>query len=151
MCVCVCVCVFARVCCAQGACAAHGLHVRAWLPAVLLLLRLPVVLTPPARTQTCTPNHPPPHTHTHTPRRYERDVDPPLSEAQQYIVRDMSGLAYCHLLAVGSVDGLVEASRQSRVCAGAANPVACTIFRCARCCAAVCCVAVCTVHTTRVA
>lgn len=41
----------------------------------------------------------------------------------------MDGLGYCHLLAVGSVDGLVEASRQSRVCAGAANQVACTIFR----------------------
>lgn len=28
-----------------------------------------------------------------------------------------------------SVDGLVEASRQSRVCAGAANDIACMIFR----------------------
>ena len=61
--------------------------------------------------------------------RYDADVDPPLSAAQQYIVNDMDALGYCHLLAVGSVDGLVEASRQSRVCAGAANQVACTIFR----------------------
>ncbi len=29
----------------------------------------------------------------------------------------------------GSVDGLVEASRQSRVCAGAANEVMCAVFR----------------------
>lgn len=57
-------------------------------------------------------------------------MDPPLSTAQQYIAHEMDALGYCHLLAVGSVDGLVEASRQSRVCAGAANQVACTIFRC---------------------
>lgn len=56
-------------------------------------------------------------------------MDPPLSAAQQYVVHEMDALGYCHLLAVGSVDGLVEASRQSRVCAGAANQVACTIFR----------------------
>jgi hypothetical protein len=61
--------------------------------------------------------------------RYARDVNPPLSAAQQYVVDAMSPLGYCHLLAVGSVDGLVEASRQSRVCAGAANEVACAIFR----------------------
>lgn len=30
---------------------------------------------------------------------------------------------------LGSVDGLVEASRQSRVCAGAANEVMCAVFR----------------------
>lgn len=30
---------------------------------------------------------------------------------------------------VGSVDGLVEASRQSRVCGGAANEIMCAIFR----------------------
>ena len=32
-------------------------------------------------------------------------------------------------LSAASVDGLVEASRQSRVCAGAANDIACMIFR----------------------
>jgi hypothetical protein len=32
-------------------------------------------------------------------------------------------------MAAGSLDGLVEASRQSRVCAGAANEVASTVFR----------------------
>lgn len=64
------------------------------------------------------------------PVRYAADVDPPLSPAQQYVSNSMDVLGYCHLLAVGSVDGLVEASRQSRVCAGAANPVSCAIFRC---------------------
>ncbi|PNW84577.1 hypothetical protein CHLRE_03g149700v5 [Chlamydomonas reinhardtii] len=57
------------------------------------------------------------------------DVDPPPSPAATY-VRDHMGLqGYKHLLAVGSLDGLVEASRQSRVCAGAANEVAATVFK----------------------
>jgi len=56
-------------------------------------------------------------------------VAPLLSSSQQYITNDMGPLGYCHLLAVGALDGLVEASRQSRVCAGVANEVACTIFR----------------------
>eukprot|EP00878_Enallax_costatus_P000216 GHUV01000277.1.p1 GENE.GHUV01000277.1~~GHUV01000277.1.p1 ORF type:complete len:627 (+),score=238.35 GHUV01000277.1:276-2156(+) len=60
---------------------------------------------------------------------YHEDVAPPLSGAQQYVVNEMSPLGYCHLLAVGSLDGLVEASRQSRVCAGVANPVSVAIFR----------------------
>lgn len=41
--------------------------------------------------------------------------------------------ATCHpprqLLAIASLDGLVEASRQSRVCGGAANDVQCMIFK----------------------
>lgn len=56
-------------------------------------------------------------------------MSPPLSPAQEFIVNDMGPLGYCHLLAVGSLDGLVEASRQSRVCAGVANPVSVAIFR----------------------
>jgi hypothetical protein len=61
--------------------------------------------------------------------RYAVDVSPPLSPAQEYVVGEMGPLGYCHLLAVGSLDGLVEASRQSRVCAGVANPVSVAIFR----------------------
>ncbi|PNH01750.1 hypothetical protein TSOC_012330, partial [Tetrabaena socialis] len=57
------------------------------------------------------------------------DVDPPPSSVALY-QRDQMGLqGYRHLLAVGALDGLVEASRQSRVCAGAANEVACTVFK----------------------
>lgn len=33
------------------------------------------------------------------------------------------------VMCAGSVDGLVEASRQSRVCGGAANEIMCAIFR----------------------
>jgi hypothetical protein len=47
--------------------------------------------------------------------RFARDVDPPLSPALAYVRDAMGPLGYAHLLAVGSVDGLVEASRQSRV------------------------------------
>lgn len=56
-------------------------------------------------------------------------MDPPLSPALTYVKEAMSPEGYCHLLAVGALDGLVEASRQSRVCAGVANQPACTIFR----------------------
>jgi hypothetical protein len=49
------------------------------------------------------------------PRRYARDVDPPASPPLAFIRDAMSPLGYAHLLAAGSVDGLVEASRQSRV------------------------------------
>lgn len=51
-------------------------------------------------------------------RRYERDVDPPASPALAYVRDAMGPLGYAHLLALGSVDGLVEASRQSRVRGG---------------------------------
>jgi hypothetical protein len=33
------------------------------------------------------------------------------------------------LLSIASLDGLVEASRQSRVCGGAANEVMCMVFK----------------------
>ncbi|KAG2454858.1 hypothetical protein HYH02_000689 [Chlamydomonas schloesseri] len=58
------------------------------------------------------------------------DVDPqPPSPAALFVRDDMSLQGYRHLLAVGSLDGLVEASRQSRVCAGAANEVSTTVFK----------------------
>lgn len=57
------------------------------------------------------------------------DVDPPLGQTASYIKNEMTSEGYRHLLAVGSVDGLVEASRQSRVCGGAANEIMCAIFR----------------------
>lgn len=61
--------------------------------------------------------------------RYQRDVDPPHSAPLRYIRDSMSALGYAHLLAIGSLDGLVEASRQSKVCGGAANDVSCMVFR----------------------
>ncbi|KAG2491482.1 hypothetical protein HYH03_010266 [Edaphochlamys debaryana] len=57
------------------------------------------------------------------------DVDPPASEVTLFLRDRLSLEGYRHLLAVGSLDGLVEASRQSRVCAGAPNPVSVMVFR----------------------
>lgn len=57
------------------------------------------------------------------------DVAPPPGPAALFMRDEMSLEGYKHLLAVGALDGLVEASRQSRVCAGAPNEVAATVFK----------------------
>lgn len=61
--------------------------------------------------------------------RGEQDLDPPLSEDSRYIREEMSAAGYRHLLAIASFDGLVEASRLSRILGGAANEVQCTLVR----------------------
>jgi hypothetical protein len=62
-------------------------------------------------------------------QRYTEDVNPPVSEPARYMREEMTREGYRHLLAMTSVDGLVEASRQSRVCGGAANEIMCAVFR----------------------
>ncbi|GET38130.1 hypothetical protein MiSe_28840 [Microseira wollei NIES-4236] len=57
------------------------------------------------------------------------DVAPPLNENSRYIRAEMSEAGYRHLLAIASFDGLVEASRLSRILGGAANEVQCTLVR----------------------
>lgn len=57
------------------------------------------------------------------------DLDPPLNENSRYIREKMSEAGYRHLLAIASFDGLVEASRLSRILGGAANEVQCTLVR----------------------
>jgi len=57
------------------------------------------------------------------------DVDPPLSPTSRYIREEMSEAGYKILLAIASFDGLVEASRLSRILGGAANEVQCTLVR----------------------
>ena len=57
------------------------------------------------------------------------DLDPPLNENSRYIREEMSAAGYRHLLAIASFDGLVEASRLSRILGGAANEVQCTLVR----------------------
>ncbi|MFB2976774.1 iron-containing redox enzyme family protein [Microseira sp. BLCC-F43] len=57
------------------------------------------------------------------------DVDPPLNENSRYIREEISEAGYQHLLAIASFDGLVEASRLSRILGGAANEVQCTLVR----------------------
>jgi hypothetical protein len=61
--------------------------------------------------------------------RAQVDLDPPLSANSQYIREEMTKLGYCHLLAIGSFDGLVEGSRLSRILGGAANEVQCTLVK----------------------
>lgn len=61
--------------------------------------------------------------------RYEMDLNPPLSEDARFIREEMSYEGYRHLLAIASFDGLVEASRLSRILGGAANEVQCTLVR----------------------
>jgi len=61
--------------------------------------------------------------------RASADLNPPLSADSRYIREEMSETGYCHLLAIASFDGLVEASRLSRVLGGSANEVQCTLVR----------------------
>lgn len=61
--------------------------------------------------------------------RAAADLNPPLTKDTQFIREEMSKAGYCHLLAIASFDGLVEASRLSRILGGAANEVQCTLVR----------------------
>jgi hypothetical protein len=61
--------------------------------------------------------------------RANRDLEPPLSNDNRYIREQMTEAGYRHLLAIASFDGLVEASRLSRILGGAANEVQCTLIR----------------------
>jgi hypothetical protein len=61
--------------------------------------------------------------------RYAADLDPPLSTEARFIREEMSHAGYCHLLKIASFDGLVEASRLSRIVGGAANEVQCMLVR----------------------
>lgn len=61
--------------------------------------------------------------------RASADLDPPLSQSSRYIREEMTQVGYCHLLAIGSFDGLVEGSRLCYVLGGAANEMQCTLVR----------------------
>lgn len=61
--------------------------------------------------------------------RAAADLDPPLSAEARYMREQMSFEGYRYLLAIASFDGLVEASRLSRILGGAANEVQCTLVR----------------------
>jgi hypothetical protein len=62
-------------------------------------------------------------------KRGDADLDPPVSENKRYLREDMSLEGYRHLLAIASLDGLVEASRLSRILGGAGNEVQATLIR----------------------
>ena len=61
--------------------------------------------------------------------RAAADLNPPLSENKRYLQQTMSLEGYRHLLAVASLDGLVEASRMSRILGGASNEIQAMLIR----------------------
>jgi hypothetical protein len=61
--------------------------------------------------------------------RGEADLQPPLTENKRYLREEMTVEGYRHLLAIASLDGLVEASRLSRILGGASNEVQATLIR----------------------
>ena len=61
--------------------------------------------------------------------RAKADLNPPLSENSRYLQEQMTEAGYRHLLAIASLDGLVEASRLSRILGGVANEVHSTLMR----------------------
>ncbi|MBD2101979.1 iron-containing redox enzyme family protein [Leptolyngbya sp. FACHB-261] len=61
--------------------------------------------------------------------RAAADLDPPLSAESRFLREQMTELGYRHLLAITSFDGLVEASRLSRILGGAANEIQATLTR----------------------
>ena len=60
--------------------------------------------------------------------RSEVDLDPAISENKYYLRQEMTLEGYKHLLAIASLDGLVEASRMSRILGGASNEVQATLI-----------------------
>jgi hypothetical protein len=61
--------------------------------------------------------------------RYAADLEPELSEDAIYLREQMPFEGYRYLLAITSFDGLVEASRLSRILGGAANEVQATLTK----------------------
>jgi Iron-containing redox enzyme len=62
-------------------------------------------------------------------RRAAADLDPPLSAEGAYLRQQMSFEGYRYLLAIASFDGLIEASRLSRILGGAANSIQAMLTR----------------------
>ncbi|WP_242541710.1 iron-containing redox enzyme family protein [Leptolyngbya sp. Cla-17] len=61
--------------------------------------------------------------------RFAADLEPPLSSDAHYMREQMSLEGYRYLLAIASFDGLIEASRLSRILGGAANEVQATLTK----------------------
>jgi hypothetical protein len=62
-------------------------------------------------------------------QRGDADLEPPLSNNKQYIREQMTITGYRHLIAIASLDGLVESSRLCHVLGGASNEVQATLIR----------------------
>jgi hypothetical protein len=61
--------------------------------------------------------------------RCEVDLNPPLTESKRYLREQMTLVGYCHLIAIASLDGLVESSRLCHILGGASNEVQATLIR----------------------
>ncbi len=61
--------------------------------------------------------------------RAEQDLEPPLSDSKRYIRGEMTLAGYRHLIAIASLDGLVESSRLCHILGGASNEVQATLIR----------------------
>jgi hypothetical protein len=61
--------------------------------------------------------------------RFAADLDPPISIDADYMREQMTFEGYRYLLAITSFDGLIEASRLSRILGGAANEVQATLTK----------------------
>lgn len=62
-------------------------------------------------------------------QRAEADLNPPLTSHKRYLREQMTVTGYKQLLAIASLDGLVEASRLSRILGGACNEIQATLIR----------------------
>ncbi len=60
---------------------------------------------------------------------YEADLNPPVTENRRFLREDLDREGYRRLLAIASLDGLVEASRMSRILGGASNEVQAMLIR----------------------
>jgi hypothetical protein len=61
--------------------------------------------------------------------RGEVDVNPLVTDNKLYLRQEMTIAGYRRLLAIASLDGLVEASRLSRILGGASNEIQATLIR----------------------
>jgi hypothetical protein len=61
--------------------------------------------------------------------RAEQDLEPPLTDSKRYIREEMTLAGYRHLIAIASLDGLVESSRLCHILGGASNEVQATLIR----------------------
>ncbi|MGL5943717.1 MAG: iron-containing redox enzyme family protein [Waterburya sp.] len=61
--------------------------------------------------------------------RGNADLEPPLSANKRYLREQMTLEGYRHLIAIASLDGLVESSRLCHILGGASNEVQATLIR----------------------
>ncbi len=61
--------------------------------------------------------------------RADVDLEPPISANKRYLGQEMTLKSYRHLIAIASLDGLVESSRLCHLLGGASNEIQATLIR----------------------